>query len=147
VPKRFSFRLQRVLEYREQLETRARMELAVATRAHQEQSALVEGLRERLAGHEASLDGRRNLSEGDLWLWRMYKSRLEQDISIAEQELFQRAKRLNACRQEAVKTAKEKKTLERLRASQETAFNREENAREQREADEMATLRYENGTL
>lgn len=145
--RRFSFRLQRVLDFRAQLEDQARLKLAEATQAHSRQSALVDSLRESLARHECSLDGRKSLSEGDLWLWRMYKDRLVQDVSVAELELFQRAKVLNQCRQDLVAKAKDKKLLERLRASERETWVRDENAREQRDADEMATLRYKTGTF
>nr|WP_245168257.1 flagellar export protein FliJ [Desulfobaculum xiamenense] len=123
------------------------MQLAVAVRAHNEQTALVDRLRDGLARHEAALDGRTRLSEGDLWLWRMYRDRLKHDLAEAEQELFRRAKEVNARRQDLVAKAKERKLLERMRASQEAAFRLEENAREQREADEMATLRFGAGTF
>lgn len=147
MPGKFRFKLQRVLDYRLQLEEQAKMELAKALAAHRQKSRQLDELRDTLSAHLASLDGKAQVASGELWLWRNYKRRLEQDIFLVDRELFQCAKRVNRCRQDLIGKAKEKKLLERLRETQKKTFLHEENMREQRESDEMATIRYTSGTL
>jgi flagellar FliJ protein len=139
---RFRFRLQKVLEYRQQREDQAKFAFAKAKADHEAQTIVVSNLRSALEKHEASLYSGNQLTEGDIWLWRQYRKRLVQDLEQAEMKLMELARLMNARRRELVERSKERKLLERLRSQQEIAFRREANAREQREYDEMATIRY-----
>jgi flagellar FliJ protein len=47
------------------------------------------------------------------------------------------------CRKQAVERAKERKLLEKLKSTQAVKYVREQNLREQKEFDEMATIRYQ----
>ena len=139
---RFKFRLQKVLEYRQQREEQAKFAFAKAKADHEAQTIVVSNLRDMLDKHESSLYSGKQLTEGDIWLWRQYRKRLVQDLERAEMKLMELARLMNARRRELVERSKERKLLERLRSQQEIAFRREANAREQREYDEMATIRY-----
>lgn len=139
---RFRFSLDRVLEYRRQLEDQAKMAVAKALAAHRAQQAEVDGLHESLKRHIESLYAGGDVTENDMWLWRRYRVRLEEDIIFAERELMLRGQELTAARQELVRRAKDKKLLEKLRRNKELEFRKEENLKEQRESDEMATVRY-----
>lgn len=138
----FRFPLERVLDYRRQQEDQARMAVARALAAHRARQAELDGLRQTLERHMASLYGGAQITENDLWLWRRYRVRLEEDITLAERKLMQLGRELTQARQDLVARAREKKLLERLRAVQELAYRTSENQKEQRESDEMATLRY-----
>lgn len=139
---RFRFRLQKVLEYRRQREDQAKFAFAKAKADHEAQSSLVTTLRSAIDRHEKSLYTGKKLTEGDIWLWRQYRKRLLQDLEKAEMRLMELARLMNTRRRELVERSKERKLLERLRTQQELEFRREANAREQREYDEMATIRY-----
>jgi len=139
---RFQFSLERVLDYRRQLEDQARMVVAQALTAHRSQQALVNGLHQSLERHISSLYADKQVTENDMWLWRRYRVRLEEDIVMAEQKLMQLGRELTLARQALVLKAKDKKLLEKLRANKEQEFRKEENLKEQRESDEMATVRY-----
>ena len=139
----FRFSLQRVLDYREQLEEQARLVLAKAQQAYQAQSDLVKSLREKLAAHEAGLFSKGAPSPQEMWLWRNYKQRLSGDLAKAETKLLALAKELNTRRREAVQRSKERKLLEKLKQNQATRHAQDEQHREQNEYDEMATLRYQ----
>lgn len=139
----FRFSLQRVLDYREQLEEQARLALAKAQHAYTAQSEQVKVLRQALAEHEGSLYAKGAPTAEELWLWRAYKQRLSQDLGQAEARLLDLAKKLNACRREAVERSKERKLLEKLKQNQAERHAQEEQYREQKEYDEMATLRYQ----
>ena len=139
---RFRFSLERVLDYRRQQEDQAKMDLARALAAHNAQAERLGALRAKLAEHEASLYSEKQLTENDLWLWRRYRLRLNEDIDDAGRTLQELSRELTKARQRLVARAKDKKLLERLRANQELRFRQEENLKEQRESDEMATIRF-----
>lgn len=141
--RRFRFSLERVLDYRKQLEDQARMALAKALAAHQAQAQVVADLRSALERHIASLYEGGQVTENDMWLWRRYRIRLEEDIALAERKQMELARVLTKARQDLVAKSKDKKLLEKLRANQQAAFVKEENLKEQKETDEMATLRFQ----
>lgn len=138
--KKFSFRLDRVLDLRAQLEDQARMMLARAQAEHDEQEARVEDLRNRLAEHMGKQAEARK-SSGDLWLWDNYKRALENDVAEAQVRLRELALKLQKARKEAVDRSRDRKLLEKLKETQARKHDEEEHLREQKENDEMATLR------
>lgn len=140
--KPFSFKLDKVLDYREQLEDQARGALARAKAARDAKAEALAALEERLHAHMGT-EGESRKSANDMWLWRQYKEALEQDISIARVELNGLELKLQRCRLEAVERSKDKKLLEKLKQTQAKKHHDQENAREEKENDEMATIRYE----
>lgn len=142
MPKPFQFKLQRVLEYRAQLEDSARHALGRARREYRDQVLLVEELRDALERHLASMRGKKTLSSAELWLWRNYRERLELDINKGEHRLKELAAVVDKRRREVVERTKDRKLLEKLKSNQALAFAVEEGRKEQRDLDEMATLRY-----
>lgn len=146
MPPRFRFRLQRVLDYRRQREDQAKFAFAKAKADHEAQAQAVSALHKALEDHEASLYAEDELTEGKLWLWLRYRERLVSDLEQAEMRLMELARLMNQRRRELVERSKERKLLERLRSHQEIEFLREASAREQREYDEMATIRYAHRT-
>ncbi|WP_461209627.1 flagellar export protein FliJ [Desulfocurvus sp. DL9XJH121] len=138
----FRFSLERVLDFRRQQEDQAKMDLARALAAHKAQVQIVNALSAKLAQHEASLYSGKELTENDLWLWRRYRLRLAEDIEEAQARERGLASELAKARQRLVARSKDRKLLERLRANQELRFRQEENLKEQRESDEMATVRF-----
>lgn len=142
MPKPFNFKLDKVLDYREQLEEQAKAALANARAERDAQAAKVADFRQRLEAHLSKEDESRK-SSNDMWLWRQYKEALEQDISIAQIELNSLELKLQQCRTQAVERSKERKLLEKLKSTQAKKHHDEESAREEKENDEMATIRYE----
>ena len=143
----FYFPLQKILDYRMQLEDQAKMELAKAQQAYQRQVQLVEEMRQKLSEHEGRLYSGESLSTAEMWLWRNYKERLLLDVQQGEQHMLELARALNQRRREAVVRAKDRKLLEKLKTNQMIRHADDEKLREQKEFDEMATLRYEPQTL
>ncbi len=137
----FTFPLQRVLDYRGQLEEQAKMALGKAQHAYSKQVDLVQGVRASIERHEAELY-EKDPSPQDLWLWRNYKARLVQELKDAERRMLELAQEVNRCRREAVNRSKDRKLLEKLKTKQKIRHDEEEELREQKEFDEAATLRY-----
>ncbi|WP_319541718.1 flagellar export protein FliJ [uncultured Pseudodesulfovibrio sp.] len=140
--RKFSFQLDKVLDYREQLEEQAKGALARARAARDVQAVKVADLEDALREHMLK-EKVSQKSTNDMWLWRQYKEALGQDISVARMNLNSLELKLQRCRAEAVERSKDKKLLEKLKATQAKKHHEEENARQEKENDEMATLRYE----
>lgn len=140
--KPFSFKLQKVLDYRTQLEDQAKGALAMAKRAFDTQAVQVADLEARLSAHLGKA-AQSSGSANDLWLWRQYKAALEQDLSRERIALTQLEHKLHKCRQHVLDCSKEKKLLQKLKETQARKHNAHETARETKENDEMATVRYE----
>ncbi|MDO9631742.1 MAG: flagellar export protein FliJ [Humidesulfovibrio sp.] len=140
--KPFVFRLEKVLEYRRQLEDQARMALANAQARHKAQEEVLKDVETRLAEHVDRGFGA-TATQADIWLWMQYRQALERDFVAAKVELQRLALILQTRRQEAVLRSREKKLLEKLKDRQAKKHNVAENLAEQKEFDEMSTLRYE----
>ena len=140
--KPFVFRLEKVLEYRRQLEDQARMTLASAQARHKAQEEVLRDVETRLADHVERGFGAK-ATQADIWLWMQYRQALDRDLAAAREELDRLARYLQICRQEAVLRSREKKLLEKLKDRQAKKHHVAENLAEQKEFDEMATLRYE----
>ena len=143
IVRRFSFSLDKVLDYRSQLEEQAKMALAKAQQAYQQQVSLVDSIRAEIDQAQRMLCSPTPLSSSESWLWRSYKERLLQDLEHAERTMLELAKALNDRRREAVLRSKDRKLLEKLKDKQAARHYAQEQANEQNEFDEMATLRYE----
>ena len=139
--KPFVFRLQKVLEFRQQLEDQARMALAQAQAEHSAQEEVVRGVEASLAEHLEKGFGTET-TQAEIWLWAQYRIALERDLTSGKAELERLASILQTKRQEAVLRSKEKKILEKLQERQARKHHVAENLSEQKEYDEMATLRY-----
>lgn len=139
--KPFVFRLEKVLEYRRQLEDQARMALAQAKAAHDAQQQVLADIEASLAAHLAKGFGDA-ATQADIWLWMRYREALERDVAAAVVELDRLASILQTRRQEAVLRSRDRKLLEKLKDRQARKHHVAENLDEQKEYDEMATIRY-----
>lgn len=140
--KPFFFKLEKILDYRRQLEDQARMSLAVAQREHDEQSGLCEDIRGQLLAHDERVQKEQKFDAHTIWLNRLFEKRLEQDLTEARGELARLALKLQKCRSDVIERSKERKLLEKLKANQAKKHHEEEELKEQKEFDESATLRY-----
>lgn len=138
----FHFKLEKILEYRRQVEDQAKLALAKAQQAAQEQTSLLARLASELQQCLHELSRTKQLTQADLWLWSGYKDRLVADKNSAEQTLAKLESLAEACRQELVSKSMERKLLEKLREKQAAKYEQDAQQREQKEFDETATLRY-----
>ena len=140
--KPFSFKLEKVLDYRGQLEEQAKGALAKARAVRDVQREKVEKLHDLMQAHMAK-ETESHESANDMWLWRQYREALVQDTAREEAVLRELELKLQKRRQEAVERSRDKKLLEKLKETQAKKFHKEERAREEKENDEMAAIRYE----
>ena len=142
MPRAFRFTLQKVLDYRVQLEDQAKLELAKAQRAHQAQAEVARALVRALADHAQVRSDQASQSAAELWLWRVYGDRLSADLAQAREVEARLAQEVRSRRAKLVECAKERKLLEKLKLNQGKRHEIEQSRIEQAQYDEMATLRY-----
>lgn len=139
----FQFSLQRVLEYRAQLEDQARLAMSRAQQALELQQQKVAKVQSDLGRTDADLRQLKNPSADQLWLYREYKERLLQDLSEASSRQDELAREVELRRTELIECSKEHKLLEKLKQTQAQDFARQQHSREQKTFDETATLRHQ----
>lgn len=139
----FQFSLQNVLDYRRQLVDNARLELATAQRVYQVQAGKVEAMRAKLEDAASRLQSRHLLPPEEFWLWSNFREHLFQDVQREEYFLQNLANRVASCRTELIHRSKDAKILERLRNKKALDFHAQEKSSEQKDLDEMATLRHQ----
>lgn len=143
MPKPFQFSLENILDYRRQLVDNARLELTTAQRAYQAQAQRVEQIRAKLEEASGRLESRHLLQPDEFWLWSTFRERLLHDIQREEQHLQNLANQVASRRGVLIQRAKDAKILERLRNTKALEFHAQEKSKEQKDLDEMATLRYQ----
>lgn len=138
----FIFKLEKLLEYREQLEDQAKLALSKARQDLREQAALVEKLEEDLQACVSSMNEIKQMTQAELWLWSGWRKRLELDKREAQARQVQLERVVEERRVNLVVKAKDRKLLEKLRAKEAIRHAQEEQRKEQNAFDETATLRY-----
>jgi flagellar FliJ protein len=138
----FIFKLEKLLEYREQLEDQAKLALSKARQDLREQAALVEKLEEDLQACVSSMNEIKQMTQAELWLWSGWRKRLELDKREAQARQVQLERVVEERRVDLVVKAKDRKLLEKLRAKEAIRHAQEEQRKEQNAFDETATLRY-----
>lgn len=138
----FHFRMQKVLDYRAQLEDEARADLALKRRQLEEARALFERLREELRNAETHMTEMALKSAAERWLQEQYIKGLNGDVAEAAMQRRMKEQLVDEARKLLAARAMAKKLLEKLKERQSRQFRHEEQMKEQRVNDEMATLRF-----
>ncbi len=138
----FRFSLQKVLDYREQLEEEAKNRFALVQRQYREAKAQLAALSSELETQEARLYGQVIDNAGERWLLESFIKGLRADIEATSA----RVQNLRATRDEMRRIlaarSMDKKLLEKLKERKYRQFLLDERLKEQRFNDEIATLRY-----
>lgn len=138
----FRFSLQKVLDYREQLEEEAKNRFALVQRQYREAKAQLAALSSELETQEARLYGQVIDNAGERWLLESFIKGLRADIEATTA----RVQNLRATRDEMRRVlaarSMDKKLLEKLKERKYRQFLLDERLKEQRFNDEIATLRY-----
>ncbi len=137
----FHFSLQKVLDYRAQLEEEARAAFAAAQAAEQACARHLAALQRELDLTEARLCGAVQ-DNGERWLLEAYARGLREDARVAAARLAELRRALEQCRAELLHRAVDKGLLDKLKERRREQFRREEALKEQKINDETATLRH-----
>ena len=138
----FVFKLEKVLEYRAQLEDQAKLALSKALHDMQEQAERVGELQRDLAACLDEMSRIKQMTQPELWLWSGWRNRLELDKKLAQTKLDGLERLVEERRLDLVAKAKDRKLLEKLRAKQAVRHGQEEQRKEQNAFDETATIRH-----
>lgn len=138
----FRFKLQKILEYRAQLEDQARVALARAQQLYIEEERRVQALQTLLAEQEMKLYGDVLMPVAERWLLERFIRGVREDLLSAQMRLRSLAHMVAEAQKTLRERAKDKKILEKLKDRQRERHEHEERAREQRGYDETATLRF-----
>ncbi len=140
---KFNFSLQRVLDYKLQLEEEAKIRLGQAQR---ELSAKIQEIQDIKKGLEyiSVLMGQGNPSSPELIsLFIDTEKNLLADLARCERELETITYRVTELKKDLISKTIERKKIEKLREQQKKRYEYEERKKEQKEIDEISTIRYQ----
>lgn len=143
----FRFKMQKVLDYREQLEEEAKVRLATAEQRLQEAQERLERLRAELERAADRLRDDPLMEAAERWLQEQYIMGLRADVAAASLQTRMLTQMAEEARKLLAARAIDKKLLEKLKERQKKHSLREEQLQEQRFNDETATLRYKAPTF
>jgi flagellar FliJ protein len=145
--KRFSFRLQSLLDYRRTVEEARLGEFARLQHEEQSELARLVGIRtaqrdawETLAGLRATGTDSWELARAD-----EHCKTLGDDLGLQELNLAAARRKVEAKLVEVVEAARERKVLEQLRDKQKSEYELSAAMIEQKELDDMASVRFARG--
>lgn len=143
----FRFKLQKVLNYREQLEEEAKVDLAAKQRRLEQTREEFDRLKQKLRQAEDNLFDSSLLPASERWLQEQYAKGLRGDVAEAALQRRMCEQLVDEARKVLTERTIAKKLLEKLKERQSQQFVQEEQLKEQRVNDETATLRYKTPAL
>lgn len=143
----FHFSMQKVLDYREQLEEEAKVRLAKAEQQRNELRSRLEIIRKDLMEQEERLYTRPPSSAGERWLLEHFVKGLKADMAATAVQLRAAESMVEESRRILAQRAMDRKILDKLKERQKQHYMHDERMKEQRFNDEIATLRYKAPTF
>lgn len=145
MPKSFKFRLQTILDHKQDLEDKEKEKLAkVLQRLQQARDYLarLEHKREvtRLELKEKQRAGQLNINE--LQIYNQFLKKLDQDIINARLMIEQIKAEEREQRQALLQAAQERMTFEKLKEKHKEQYDEEEAEKERKLIDELATIKF-----
>ena len=137
--KKFRFRLERVLQYRQVVRQEKKRELALKIAQLREAEKRMEELRQAQIAN--ALPESRAVNLDEFMLRGRYAARLKEDIEKQQEVMAIAQRQVEEAREVYVEAAKEAKTLEMLKEKRKTEYEEYQNKEEDKILDEMATQR------
>jgi len=138
----FHFKLQQVLDYREQLRDQAQITHAQILADYHDTEKHVIDLQQALDENEYNLHNLPPAAYNDRWLIAQCIKGFREDLSLAKQRLHELTQSLDHAKIYLARRAKEHKILEKLKEKQCENYVKKEKADEQRNFDESSSMRY-----
>lgn len=141
---RFKFKLEQVLRYREQLEDQAKMALAQCLAEYNaclEQKKSIESELETIEKKLFSGNEAFSLPEGERWLLGNYCMGLKSDLYVLAQKVNSCEIAVHQARSKLIRCSQDRQLLDKIKEKQMERHSNEEKLREQRELDEITTIR------
>ncbi len=143
--KKFTFRLQVVLNMREKTLEDKRLEMAQVVKRLNVQIEKLEGLKEKQERLTSELNGIYDNDEidiGGIYTYKSFIAKLFDDIRNQEKIITEWRKLLRIKQNEVNEALKQVKILEKLKEKEEKKFNDFINYQEAKEIDDIVTTRY-----
>ncbi len=138
----FKFGMQKILDYRGQLEEQAKIQLAEAERLYLQEEGRMQTLKDQLAQMEGDLYKNVDSDHATRWLLENYIKGLREDISNTSLKLRHLNELVNQCRTLVIMRAKDCKIMEKLKEKQQERYYAAQKEHERKINDETATLRH-----
>ncbi len=138
----FHFSMQKILDYRVQLEEEAKIQLAKAQQMLLKEKESLQSLQLQLAEKEQDLYKDLTMEAGQRWLLENYIKGLQSDIKACTLRLQQLQEIVRQCTEMVLMRAKDRKVLEKLKEKQREHYDAAEKEHERKFNDETATLRH-----
>lgn len=141
----FKFKLQRVLDLRQQQEMAKKNELALAERAWRAEKAKYDDLLRVKGEVQAELAGRGRaaFAISELIAYQHYQQRLEKEIARQAVQVRQARATADEKREELVLASQKRRVLEKLREKRAAQFKSAEETAEQNEIDDQSIIAYQ----
>ncbi|MDO5484326.1 MAG: flagellar export protein FliJ, partial [Desulfovibrionaceae bacterium] len=118
--------MQKVLEYREQQEEEAKVQMAAAQNRLLEARQREEGLRAEIIAARDQLDRVDMVQQGERWLQEQYLKGLQSDLAASSLQTRMAEQMVEEARKVLAARAMDRKLLEKLRERQKKHYLREE---------------------
>ena len=140
----FSFPLQTLLNWKRNLEELAQMRLAEKVKKLKVQEEEIEKLVLKRLSYEQELKEKshRGLSVNEYLLYRQFAEDSYRDLVTKEEKKKETMLEIDGERETLIELTKEKKTLEKLKERKFKIFRYQMGKAEQKENDEMTTMKY-----
>ena len=138
----FRFSLQKVLDYREQLEEEAKNRFALVQRQYREAREQLAALSSELKTQEERLYGQVVDNAGERWLLESFIRGLRADVESSTARVSNLQMMRDEMRKVLATRSMDRKLVEKLKERKRRPYLLDERLKEQRFNDEIATLRY-----
>lgn len=138
----FKFRLEKVLLYKEQLEKEVKAKLAELNAQREQLKKRYESLKQDELFQEQKLSQTPVNEMGERWLLDNYIKALRQDIQQTQKNISMFEMQIEKTRKELAEKAKDRKIMEKLKEKHFEYYKKEEQLKEQRNLDEIASIRF-----
>lgn len=143
---KFNFRLQKILDYKIQLEEQCKLELKRANfELMKKQQELANIDLELNKIKKALLNG--NLNNDLLWLYREMEKNLIIDSEQLKKEIDLLVQKIDILKKDLITKTIERKKMEKLKEKERDRFLYEEQKKEQKEIGDIAIFRYEKPSI
>lgn len=146
--KKFNFRLQKVMQVKEEVEKQKMLDLADAKRFVAEEEKRLGHLQSQDEAYRETIERRKTaerINPMEMDLYYRYLRKLGDEIDLQNGRVQDARDKMEKRRQVLLNASKERKVLEKLREKKYTAFRAEVTKKEQNFIDDVATVNHVRG--
>jgi len=142
--KKFSFKLQKVIDVKESMEKKKMIELAEAEHQLSLERKKLEGLVTKIYDYKKEYDKKKKdgpITASEAGLFIRYIEKLTEDMRMQKQNIKIKEEQAKVKREELISVVKDKKILEKLKERKFTDYQRDALRKEQNFLDEISAIK------